>query len=256
MKQINNMILAVYKILLEILKLSSKDLFKNKKLVIFFAVIMLFAFNLSGWATYSIPNAYSSGFISVSTPNLAFSFGDGVNAYYYPPFQTYIYGYNGYYYRWYNNNWIYASAYSGPWFPLPPTVYLPAPLLYGPPPPIITYRPYFIWWRSNIGPWYRINHPGWWVRHHAYLRHYNSWRSHVGRFYANHPSYRPKMRKIFRRNAIRNRNRAIQQRRNFIQNRNNRVLKQQRNALRNRNRVLKQQRNAIRNRNRILRRKK
>ncbi|MHB1646411.1 MAG: hypothetical protein ACYCSW_07870 [bacterium] len=244
MKQINNMILAIYKILLEILKLSSKDLFKNKKLVLFFAVIMLFAFNLSGWATYSTPNAYSAGFISVSTPNFAFSFGDGVNAYYYPPFQTYIYGYNGYYYRWYNNSWIYASAYSGPWFPLSPAIYLPAPLLYGPPPPIITYRPYFIWWRSNIGPWYRTQHPGWWVRHHAYLRHYNLWRSHAGRFYAKHPFYRPKMRKIFRRNAIRNRNRAIQQR--------GRIIRQNRN----RNRLLKQQRNAIRNRNRIFRHRK
>jgi hypothetical protein len=176
---------------------SAEYLLKYKKHIIFLTIFMLFAFNLSGCATYRTPSAYSAGFISVSTPSFAFSFGQGVNAYYYPPFQTYIYGYNGYYYRWFNNSWVYASAYSGPWFQLPPTVVLPSPLLYGPPPPIVTYRPYFMWWRRNVGPWYRIYHPGWWVRHRAYLRHYDLWRSHAARFYANHPFNRWKMRRIF-----------------------------------------------------------
>ena len=52
MKQINNMILAVHKILLEILTLSNEGLSKSKKLVIFFAFIMLFAFSLSGCAKH------------------------------------------------------------------------------------------------------------------------------------------------------------------------------------------------------------
>jgi hypothetical protein len=163
---------------------------------IFILAILLFAFALSGCATYSTP-AYSGGFISVSTPNFAFSFGEGVNAYYAPMFQTYIYGYNGYYYRWLNGGWVYASIYSGPWYSVPPTVVLPGPLVYGPPPPIIAYRPYFIWWRLHAAPWYRVYHPGWWVRHQAFIRHYSLWRSHVGRFYANHPFYAGKMRRIF-----------------------------------------------------------
>ncbi|MHB1680895.1 MAG: hypothetical protein ACYCTB_10390 [bacterium] len=52
MKQINKIILAVHKILLEILTLSGESLSKSKKLIIFFAFIMLFSFSLSGCAKH------------------------------------------------------------------------------------------------------------------------------------------------------------------------------------------------------------
>lgn len=168
----------------------------NKKL---FAILFVLAIGvfLSGCAAYYPAPAYSSGYVSVSTPNFAFSIGEGVNAYYAPAFGTYIYGYNGYYYRWLNGGWFYASVNSGPWYSVGLNIYIPTPLLYGPPPPVYNSRPYFTWWRTNIAPWYRMNHPGWWGRHHMFMHHYNMWQRHTGRIYENHPFYRGGMRQNF-----------------------------------------------------------
>ena len=168
----------------------------NKKLLIA-PFAFLFALFLSGCAAYYPAPAYSAGYIGISTPNFAFSVGEGVNAYYAPAFGAYIYGYNGFYYRWLNGGWVYANVYAGPWYAVPPTVVIPGPLLYGPPPPVFAYRPYFIWWRAQIAPWYRMHHPGWWGRHRLFIRHYNLWHRHVIRFYAHHPFYRGRMRRFF-----------------------------------------------------------
>jgi hypothetical protein len=165
--------------------------------VVFFGMFVL-AFG--GFAAYFNASAYSQGYnigVSVVAPNLAFSFGDGVNAYYAPIYGGYLYGYNGSYYRWYNGGWIYTNTYGGPWYPVGAGIYLPGILAFGPPPPVVNYPPYFSWWRSNVGPWYRFHHPGWWGRHHMYLKNYNTWHQHEGRFYNNHPYQNWRMRKAF-----------------------------------------------------------
>ncbi|MHB8231393.1 MAG: hypothetical protein ACYDDB_00640 [bacterium] len=172
---------------------------RTRGLLAFAVFLGMFVLILSGCATYYGPPAYSQGYVGfgVAAPNFAFSFGEGVNAYYAPAFGAYIYGYNGYYYRWYNDGWVYANVYSGPWYPITAGIYLPGILAFGPPPPIIAYPPYFTWWRIHVGPWYRIHHPGWWGRHHMYLRNYNVWHEHEGRFYNNHPYRNWRMRKPF-----------------------------------------------------------
>jgi hypothetical protein len=194
-----------------------------------FIVYLLFAvFFVTASGAYVFTNAkpaQAGVFIGISTPNFAFSFGQGLNAYYAPSFQSYIYGYNGLYYRWYNGGWVYASVYSGQWFPLTPAMVLPAPLVYGPPPPVVMYRPYFFWWRLHVAPWYREYHPGWWARHHMYLRHYRAWRAYAPRFYATHPFYKEKMRRIFRQRMI---NRF--QRRRII-NQHRRIMHQRRRIM-------------------------
>ncbi|MHB8253272.1 MAG: hypothetical protein ACYDEV_06125 [Acidiferrobacter sp.] len=134
----------------------------------------------------------------VGGPQVAFTFSDGVEGYYEPAYGTYIYGDGGYYYRWVGSSWVYASSYGGPWEPVVTTMYLPPLLIYGPPPPTVAYRPYFVWWRLHAAPWYEVNHPRWWYQHRPYIRHYALWRDHVVRFYENHPGQRPVMRPLFR----------------------------------------------------------
>ena len=66
-----------------------------------FIVYLLFAvFFVTASGAYVFTNAkpaQAGVFIGISTPNFAFSFGQGLNAYYAPSFQSYIYGYNGLY---------------------------------------------------------------------------------------------------------------------------------------------------------------
>ena len=171
----------------------------KKSLLLFAAFAGMFVLFLSGCAAYYSSPAYSQGYYGVgaATPNFAFSFGSGVNAYEAPMYGGYIYGYNGYYYRWFNGGWVYTNVYAGPWHPVTAGIFLPGILVFGPPPPIIVYRPYFVWWRMHVGPWYRVYHPGWWARHHMFLRHYGVWRSHVNRFYRNHPYQNWRMRRHF-----------------------------------------------------------
>ncbi len=169
----------------------------DKRLSVFAVFLGMFVLILSGCAAYYGPSAYSQGYVSVAAPNFAFSFGEGVNAYYAPAYNAYIYGYNGYYYRWLNGGWVYASVYAGPWYSLPPTIVLPGILAFGPPPPVIAYRPYFVWWRMHVAPWYRAYHPGWWARHGVFLRHYYIWHEHMNRFYVSHPYRAWRMRHIF-----------------------------------------------------------
>ncbi len=173
---------------------------KIKKSLLFFAVFagMLILF-LSGFAAYYSSPAYSEGYygVGVATPNFAFSFGNGVNAYEAPIYGGYIYGYNGYYYRWLNGGWVYANVYAGPWYPVTSGIYMPGILAFGPPPPVVAYPGYFSWWRNNIGPWYRDNHPGWWGRHHMFLENYGTWRSHVNNYYNNRPYQNWRMRRPF-----------------------------------------------------------
>ena len=128
----------------------------------------------------------------------AFSVGEGINAYYLPAKADFIYTGNGRYYEWSGNDWLYSSTYYGPWLPLPMTMVVPPPLLYGPPPPVFAFRPYFVWWRARVAPWYRLYHPGWWLRHHVYLAHYRIWRVRVIPSYRNRPSYRGRIRAVFR----------------------------------------------------------
>ena len=129
---------------------------------------------------------------------LAFSVGDGVNAYYLPATADFVYTGNGLYYEWSGNGWLYSTGDYGPWLPLPMTMVVPSPLLYGPPPPVFAFRPYFVWWRARVAPWYRLYHPGWWLRHHVYLAHYRIWRVRVIPSYRNRPFYRGRIRAVFR----------------------------------------------------------
>ncbi|MBN6740526.1 hypothetical protein JKG47_08290 [Acidithiobacillus sp. MC6.1] len=130
--------------------------------------------------------------------DFAFSVGDGVNAYYLPAMSEFVYADDGLYYEWAGDAWLYSNGYYGPWFPLPAMVAVPVPLLYGPPPPVFAYQPYFDWWRVSVAPWYRLNHPGWWMRHHAYLRHYRIWRARVIPLYRGHPFYRGAIHPVLR----------------------------------------------------------
>lgn len=143
---------------------------------------------LTGCADFYGSPAYSQNYFAVSTPNFAFSFGEGVNAYYAPSFGGYIYGYNGYYFRWMNGSWLYASVYPGPWYSLPPNFILPGVLAYGPPPPVVSNRPYFDWWRVHVSPWYITHHPEWYRRNSRFMNNYRNWHSHVNRYYYNRPS--------------------------------------------------------------------
>ena len=107
----------------------------------------------------------------------------------------------------------------------------PPPLVYCPPPPAVMYRPYFVWWRLHVAPWYRKYHPGWWARHRVYLRHYRVWRAYALQFYARHPFYRGKMRQIFHQRMI-NRfqcRRIINQRRRIMHQR--RIIRRFRHIL-------------------------
>ena len=173
---------------------------------------------LSGCVVRPGAYGYGEGTFAVAGPQVAFTFSDGVDAYYESAFGAYIYGANGYYYRWVNNGWLYATYYDGPWVPIGGSVYLPPLLAYGPPPPVVRYRPYFVWWRMHAGPWYAVHHPHWWYRHHFYLRHYGAWRTHVIRYYDNHPGRRPAMRVLFHRHE--QRMDRLQQRRMMRQRQN------------------------------------
>lgn len=130
--------------------------------------------------------------------DFAFSVGDGVNAYYLPTRSDFIYAYDGYYYDWAGNGWLYSADDYGPWASLPITVAVPLPLEYGPPPPVFPYQPYFVWWRARIAPWYRMHHPGWWVRHHVDMMHYQTWRARVIPRYRGRPFYRGAIHPVFR----------------------------------------------------------
>ncbi len=154
---------------------------------------------LSGCVVRPGGYGYVTTGVAVAGPQVAFTFSDGVDAYYEPAFGAYIYSDDGYYYRWVNDGWVYATYYDGPWIPVVATVYLPPLLAFGPPPPIVRYRPYFVWWRMHAARWYAIHHPHWWYRHHLYMRHYAQWRAHVVRYYENHPGRRPAMRVLFHR---------------------------------------------------------
>ncbi len=129
---------------------------------------------------------------------LAFSVGDGVNAYYLPATADFVYRGNQLYYEWSGNGWLYSNGDYGPWLPLPMTMVVPPPLLYGPPPPVFAYRPYFVWWRARVAPWYRRYHPGWWLRHHDDLVHYRIWRTRVIPLYRNRPFYHGRIRPVLR----------------------------------------------------------
>ena len=128
----------------------------------------------------------------------AFSVGGGVNVYYLPAMSDFVYAGDGLYYEWSGEGWLYSGAYYGPWLPLPMTMVVPPPLLYGPPPPVFAFRPYFIWWRARVAPWYHVYHPGWWLRHHVYLAHYRIWRARVIPLYRNRPFYRWRMHRVIR----------------------------------------------------------
>ncbi len=130
--------------------------------------------------------------------DFAFSVGDGVNAYYLPMASTFVYAYDGFYYDWAGNGWLYSTDYIGPWYPLPPYSVLPLPLEYGPPPPMYPYQPYFVWWRARVAPWYQVNHPAWWFRHRMDLDHYRVWRARVIPRYRSRPFYRGPMHPVFR----------------------------------------------------------
>ncbi|MHB1950773.1 MAG: hypothetical protein ACYCQK_04795 [Acidiferrobacteraceae bacterium] len=126
-------------------------------------------------------------FIGVSAPVYAFGMGEGVAVYWAPRYDSYVYVENGYYLRWTGAGWVYVTAYGDPWMPLPPGFVLPPLFAYGPPPPIVVYRPYFLWWRAHVAPWYAESHPRWWMRYHPYLHDYDDWRVHVIPYYAAHP---------------------------------------------------------------------
>ncbi|MHB1679514.1 MAG: hypothetical protein ACYCTB_03255 [bacterium] len=130
-------------------------------------------------------------------PLFAFGLGNGINVYFLTSLSTYIYEYNGVYFNWENNGWVYSTAYYGPWYPVSSVVVIPVPLLYGPPPPVVAYQPYFNWWRTQIGPFYRVYHPRWWYRHRIFIRHYTIWkRVVINRVYNRRPFYMGKIHQI------------------------------------------------------------
>lgn len=200
------------------MKTSSLLMFKKRLLFIsvFLSLAFMFCF---GTAVYRVTPAYSFGFrlfniwIGSYAPSFAFSFGEGVNAYYAPAYNTYIYGYNGTYYRWYNDGWLYASGFQGQWYPLTMGMFIPGILAFGPPPPIMNYRPYYDWWMGNISPWYRTHHRDWWERNHGYMNNYGTWRSHSEKFYKNRPAGNWGMKQMFgRRNQGNNYNPGMKNR--------------------------------------------
>ncbi len=111
-----------------------------KKLLILTAAVILTVsvFVLNGCAPFNQPLMQGGGMTSISaeTPNFAFSYSNGVNAYYVPEYPGYVYNYNGYYYLWRDGNWLYSTFYEGPWAPVPPTmIQVLPPLFQSPPPP-------------------------------------------------------------------------------------------------------------------------
>ena len=153
-------------------------------------------FLLSGCVMPPGRYGYSEAVV-VGAPQVAFTFDDGVAAYYESAYGVYVYEDDGVYYRWTDGAWVYANDYGGPWAPVVGTVYLPPLLVYGPPPPLVRYRPYFLWWRGHFARWYAIHHPRWWYRHRVYMRSYPVWREHVVHFYERHPDRRPAMRPFY-----------------------------------------------------------
>ncbi len=121
--------------------------------------------------------------------NFAFSINSGLGVYQAAGYPGFLYCTNVYCYRWAGYGWYYAPWGGGPWMPAPANYLLPPPLIYGPPPPlVVVYRPYFVWWRGDIGPWYAIHHPIWWRQNRVYITHYTVWRTHVIRTYGPHVS--------------------------------------------------------------------
>ena len=110
-----------------------------KKLLILTVAVLLTVsvFALNGCAPFN-PSLMQGGgptSISAQTPNFAFSYSNGVNAYYVPQYPGYVYNYNGYYYLWRGGNWLYSNFYEGPWSPAPPAmIQVLPPLFQGPPP--------------------------------------------------------------------------------------------------------------------------
>lgn len=119
------------------------------------------------------------GQVYYGPPPVAFMFSDGVRAYYDVDYSAYVYGDNGFYYRWAPGGWLYTRYYGGPWNPVGVQVPMPRLLLAGPPPPEVPYRPYFLWWRAHAARWYAVHHPYWWDRHRLLVRHYRQWRRHI-----------------------------------------------------------------------------
>ncbi|MBU2773185.1 hypothetical protein HMI48_04440 [Acidithiobacillus ferrooxidans] len=161
--------------------------FRGKQIPPWLASLLL----LCGMWAFSMPCA-------AANVEFAFSVGGGVNAYYLPAMADFIYTSDGFDYEWSGDGWLYSGAYYGPWLPLPVTMVVPPALLYGPPPPVFAFRPYFLWWRARVAPWYRRYHPGWWLRHHFYLAHYRIWRTRVIPLYRNRPFYRGRIRPVLR----------------------------------------------------------
>ncbi len=146
--------------------------------------------------------AYVGISVTMGAPGFLLSFGQNLHAFYAPRYSAYVYRDDGLYYRWVGDGWIYSRMAGGPWWPLSPAVYLPPLLAYGPPPPVMMYRPYFMWWRMRVGPWYARMHPVWWREHRAFVARYWLWRTRVLPFYRAHPGIlwrRPVGREIFTR---------------------------------------------------------
>ena len=135
---------------------------------------------------------------AVAGIEFSFSIGEGVNAYYLPTMNTFIYSGNEIYYEWSGDGWLYSRSYYGPWLPVAVTMVVPTPLLYGPPPPVFSFRPYFVWWRARVAPWYRIYHPHWWLRYHPYMSHYRVWRARVIPLYRDRPFYLGRIHPVLR----------------------------------------------------------
>ena len=155
----------------------------KKRHVVGFAVLLCTLWSL----TWRPAQAVVGVSVSVGTPGYSLSFGENLKAFYAPHYSAYVYTDHGLYYRWVGNGWVYSRMVVGPWWPLAPTVFLPPLLAYGPPPPVVAYRPYFVWWRMRVAPWYAHAHPVWWMRHHPFLARYALWRTHVIPFYRAHP---------------------------------------------------------------------
>ena len=151
-----------------------------------------------------VPKAKAGFLVGISGTNVAFNINSGQFVYQAPTY-GYVYYPNGFCYR-LGYGWYYAPWGGGPWmqapagFLLPPPLVYgsssppvvisshrsrhPPPLLYGHPPPLVDgYRPYFLWGRGYVGPWYAIHQPVWWRENHRYIEHYTVWRTHVGRVY-------------------------------------------------------------------------
>ena len=107
-----------------------------KKSILFYLSIFFILFCFVLFNNNSLKKAYAGGFMfSINTPNINFSIGSGVNAFFSPSYENYIYSANGMYYMWASNNWYYGLYSEGPWYPLSPSYayMLPGPFAYGPP---------------------------------------------------------------------------------------------------------------------------